>query len=72
MLILKGANILYLYEHDLPTSDIKKEEYGTVSFLLYHAPSWGDFFKSELFDSIRPLLTKDFSWILINQEGQTK
>jgi hypothetical protein len=71
-MLVTDMRVIYVYEHDLPTSPIEEKDKGTVNMLFYYADSWGGFFKSPLFDSIRPLLRADFSWILINQEGQTK
>lgn len=64
--------VMFVYPEDQPIPPVDPKDYGTVSLILYYAHTWGDFLKSKTFDSLRPLLSRDFLYILINQEGQTK
>lgn len=63
---------MFVYPEDQPLKDKDREGAGALTLILYYAPEFGDFYKSDLLQSLRPIMQKDCLIILVSQAGQSK
>lgn len=63
-------HVMLVYPEDQPLP--ADSEAGALTLILYYAPAFGDFYKSDLFQSLRRIMQPDCLVILVSNEGQSK
>lgn len=64
--------VMFVYPEDQPLTDKDREGAGALTLILYYASEFGDFYKSDLLQSLLPIMKKDCLIILVSQAGQAK
>lgn len=62
--------VMFVYPEDKPLP--VESDGGALTLILYYAPAFGDFYKSDLFESLRRIMQPDCLVILVSNEGQSK
>lgn len=64
--------VMFVYPQDQPLTDKDREGCGAITLILYYSDSFGDFYKSDLLQSLLPIMTRDCLIVLVDSVGQAK
>lgn len=59
--------VMFVYPQDLPLKEEDRKEAGSIDLILYYAPEFGDFYKSDLLQSLLPIMNRDCLIVLVNK-----
>lgn len=62
---------MLVYQQDQPLTDKDREGAGALTLILYYASEFGDFFKSDLLHSLKPIMQPDCLIVLVSDALQT-
>lgn len=62
---------MFVYPADQPLTDKDREGASALTLILYYADEFGDFFKSDLLQSLKPIMKPDCLIVLVSDALQT-
>lgn len=65
-----NMRVMFVYPEDQPLP--VDSGGGALNLILYYAAEFGDFFKSDLLQSLKRIMQPDCLIILVSQQGQSK
>lgn len=62
--------VMFVYPEDKPLKEEDRKNAGALNLILYYAPEFGNFYSSDLLQSLLPIMQKDCLIILVSKKGQ--